>query len=199
MPRKVNHEQRRREIAVKALHLFSQVGYDNVSLIMIAAASGISRTVIYRYFCSKREVMDAAILEETGAISRRCAAVLKSRGKVAEKLERVCHTVVEEMFIHRDFIVAIFDFVFGMVRSGVDMKDGILQYTEGIRHSFRALLAHGKRNGEFPKNLVVEHTADALYAEFESCAMRILLNTEKTTDAAKQHFSDTIRAISLWK
>ena len=48
MAKKVDHEQRKREIAEKAIRLFSQVGYDNVSLIMIAAAAGISRTVLYR-------------------------------------------------------------------------------------------------------------------------------------------------------
>ena len=41
MAKKVDHEQRKREIAEKAIRLFSQVGYDNVSLIMIAAAAGV--------------------------------------------------------------------------------------------------------------------------------------------------------------
>ena len=48
MAKKVDHEQRKWEIAEKAIRLFSQVGYDNVSLIMIAAAAGVSRTVLYR-------------------------------------------------------------------------------------------------------------------------------------------------------
>ncbi len=199
MARKVDHDQRRQEIVHNALRLFSQVGYDNVSLIMIAAASGISRTVLYRYFCSKREVMEASILEVVGAIQNRCINVLKSRCTTPEKLERVCHAVVEEMFAHREFVIAVFDFVVGMVRSGIDMNAGIRKYTEGTRNTIKMLVAHGKRSGEFPGILIEDRTTDAIYAELESCAMRIVLNTEKTTKAAKQRFSDIVRAITAWK
>ena len=199
MARKVDHEQRKQEIARKALRLFSQVGYDNVSLIMIAAAAGISRTVLYRYFCSKREVMDAAILEVTGRIEQRTREVLKGSCSTPEKLEKVCHAVVEEMFAHREFVIAVFDFVVGMVRSGADMNAGIREYTAGTRDAIKLLIAHGKRDGEFPAILIDDRTTDALYAEFESCAMRIVLNTERTTQAAKQRFSDVIRAITAWK
>lgn len=199
MAKKVDHAQRRQEIARTALRLFSQVGYDNVSLIMIAAASGISRTVLYRYFCSKREVMDAAIHSVTDVVALRCQSVLKSGGTTPEKLEKICHVVVEEMFAHRDFVIAVFDFVVGMVRSGADMNAGINEYTAGTRNAIRLLISHGKRRGEFPAALVDERTADALYAEFESCAMRIVLNTERTNDAAKRRFSDAIHALSAGK
>ena len=198
MAKKVDHELRKQEIARKALRLFSQVGYDNVSLIMIAAASAVPRTVMYRYFCSKREVMDAAIREVTGTIERRCQEVLKSRDSTPSKLEKVCHAVVEEMFAHREFVIAVFDFVVGMVRSGADMNAGIQEYTEGTRSAIKMLVAHGKRHGDFPQILDDARTTDALYAEFESCALRIVLNTEKNTVAAKQRFTDVIRAITAW-
>ena len=95
MARKVDHEERRREIAEKAMRLFSQVGYENVSLIMIAASAGVSRTVLYRYFCSKREVMDAAILTVTSAIERECVEIIANREPAISRLEKVCHAVVE--------------------------------------------------------------------------------------------------------
>lgn len=199
MAKKVDHEQRKREIAEKALRLFSQVGYDNVSLIMIAAAAGVSRTVLYRYFCSKREVMDASIQQVVDLIEARCTKIMSSRGKASEKLVGVCHAVAEEMFSHREFVIAVFDFVVGMVRAGADMNQGISHYTAGTRNAIKMLVAHGKKNGEFPDILLEERTSDALYAEFESCAMRIVLNTERNADAAKVRFSDIIRAITNWK
>ena len=199
MAKRVDHDQRRREITARALRLFSQVGYDNVSLIMIAAAAGISRTVLYRYFCSKREVMDAAILSVIEVIEGRCVKLIASRLDVVKKLEGVCHAVAEEMFNHREFLIAVFDFVVGMVRSGADMNKSISDFTSGTRNAIRLLIAHGKRAGAFPEILIEERTADALYAEFESCAMRIVLGTEKSADQAKVRFSDVIRAISIWK
>ena len=199
MAKKVDHEQRKREIAEKAIRLFSQVGYDNVSLIMIAAAARISRTVLYRYFCSKREVMDAAIVMVTDGVEKRCTKIMASRMKNTEKLEGICHTVVDEMFKNKEFLVAVFDFVVGMVRSGAVMGPNIARFTAGTRTALKRLIEYAIGNGELPKILVVDRISDALYAQFESCAMRIVIGTEKDSRAAKVRFSDIIRAISIWK
>ena len=199
MAKKVDHEQRKREIAEKAIRLFSQVGYDNVSLIMIAAAAGISRTVLYRYFCSKREVMDAAIVMVTDGIEKRCTKIMSSRAKNTEKLVGICHTVVDVMFKNKEFLVAVFDFVVGMARSGADMDSNIRRFTAGTRNALKRLIELAIGKGELPGILVVDRISDALYAQFESCAMRIVIGTESDSKAAKVRFSDIIRAISIWK
>jgi len=199
MARKVDHEQRKREIAEKAIRLFSQVGYDNVSLIMIAAATGISRTVLYRYFCSKREVMDAAIVAVTSGIEKRCTELMTLRVKNTEKLEGLGHTVIDVMFKNKEFLVAVFDFVVGMARSGVDMSSNISRFTEGTRIALKRLIEHAVQKHEISDGMYVERIADALYAQFESCAMRIVIGTESDSKAAKIRFSDVIRAITIWK
>ena len=61
------------------------------------------------------------------------------------------------------------------------------------------LIRHGIRRGELPAVLDVHRTADAIYAEFESCALRIVIGTESDAKAAKQRISDVVRAISVWK
>ena len=199
MAKKVDHEQRKREIAEKAIRLFSQVGYDNVSLIMIAAAAGISRTVLYRYFCSKREVMDAAIVTVTSVIEERCTKIMASRATNLEKLEAVCQTVAEVMFKNKEFLVAVFDFVVGMARTGVDMDSNITRFTSGTRNAIKRLVECAIARGEIPNVLVVERISDAVYAQFESCAMRIVIGTEHDAKAAKKRFSDIIRALTIWK
>ena len=199
MAKKIDHEQRKREIAEKAIRLFSQVGYDNVSLLMIAAATGISRTVIYRYFCSKREVLDAAIVSVTSLIENRCTAIMAARLRSTEKLEGVCHVVVDVMFQNKDFLVAVFDFVVGMARSGVDMDTSIREFTTGTRTALRRLIESAIARNEIPEKLDVDRIADAIYAQFEACAMRIVIGTEHNATAAKKRFSDIIRAISIWQ
>lgn len=199
MAKKVDHEERKREIAEKAVRLFSKVGYDNVSLIMIAASTGISRTVLYRYFCDKREILDAAILTVTGQIEKRCTSILATRDTVPEKLMGLCNTVVEVMFANKEFLVAVFDFVVGMVRSGANMTPSVAAFTKGTRDALNRLIQYGIRRGELPSVLDVHRTADAIYAEFESCALRIVIGTESDAKAAKQRISDVIRAIAAWK
>lgn len=198
MAKKVDHIQRRREIIDRATRLFAKVGYDNVSLIMIAAATGISRTVLYRYFCSKHEVMVAAIQAVTGEIEARCSRIIADRRRPIEKLEAVCHQVADVMFGRREFVISVFDFVIGMVRTGVDVNGSIRDFTEGTRRAIQLLVRHAINRGELPSVLVPERITDAIYAEFESCAMRIVLGTEKTSETAKVRFSDVVRAISSW-
>lgn len=199
MAKKIDHEARRREIAETAVRLFSKVGYANVSLIMIAAATGVSRTVLYRYYCDKREILDAAILTVTGKIDQRCTKLLAKRGTAVEKLEGVCQTVVEVMFENKDFLIAVFDFVVGMVRSGANMTPSISNFTKGTRNTLKRLIEYGIKHRELPDVLEVHRTADAIYAEFESCALRIVVGTESDAMAAKQRFHDVVRAISAWK
>ena len=197
--KRIDHDQRKREIAKKAIRLFSQVGYDNVSLIMIAAAAGVSRTILYRYFCSKREVLDAAIVSVTDLIDKRCTKIMSSRARNTEKLEGVCHVVVDVMFANKDFLVAVFDFVVGMARTGVSMDSCISQFTIGTRTALRRLIEYAIDRGEIPRKLNVDRIADAFYCQFEACAMRIVIGTESTSKEAKVRFSDIIRAISIWK
>ncbi len=199
MSRKIDHDRRKQEIAAKALRLFSQVGYENVSLIMIAADTGISRTVLYRYFCSKREILDAAIRAALAEVETTSHDILLSRGTAMERLERICHAIVGQMFAKREFVVAVFDYVLGMVRIGADMNRNISEYTSGTLQVIRRLVEHAIRHGELPAGLDVDHIADVIYSEFESYAMRIVLKTERDSSAAKIRFSNILHAISLWK
>jgi len=197
--RKIDHDARKGEIARKALQLFSQTGYENVSLMMIAAATGISRTALYRYFCSKREVLAAAIATVACRIEQETRAILATRKPAMVRLELVCHAVVGIMFKNRDFVIAVFDYVLGMVRTGADMTGVIRRHTAGTRDAIRLLVEHGQRRREVPDTFNVGRIADAIYAEFESCAMRIVLGTEHGPAAAKVRFSDIIKAISVRK
>lgn len=199
MAKRVDHEQRKQEIAEKAIHLFSQVGYDNVSLLMIAAACGISRTVMYRYFCSKLEVLDASIVYLTDTVEKRCHKILKSRQSNTAKLEGICQTVVEVMFKNKQFLIAVFDYAVGMVRTGVDMNNRIWHFTKGTRLALKMVIEHAIKKGEIIDTLDVERISDTIYSQFESCAMRIALGTEGDSRAAKIRFSDIVHAISNWR
>jgi len=179
------------------MKLFSQVGYDNVSLIMIASAAGVARTVLYRYFRSKREVLDAAILAATRQIMGECKKELAGRGKVADRLGMVCFHVADVLFEKKEFLAAIFDFVLSMVRAGEDMGERIHRFTGGIKAVFRELLTEGVVKGEFKSDVDPERAAEGFYSVLESCVLRIVLGTESNSANIKVRFSDMIGAISV--
>ena len=196
MAARIDQEARRREIAMKAMGLFSKVGFDNVSLQMVAGAAGVARTVIYRHFRNKREVLDAAIHEATRYIMAECNAILEGRGRTVTKLEKVCHRTAEILFGNKDFLVAVYDFVVAEVRIGTDMTGRVRQFTSGIRDLFVSLLEEGRKNGEFSPKIDSKRISDVLYSFLEVCTMRIVLGTERTPAEAKRRFSAVIASIS---
>ena len=56
-------EQSRRKILSKALELFVNNGYYGTTVSMIAKASGVSQGLIYNYFQSKDDLLEAVVME----------------------------------------------------------------------------------------------------------------------------------------
>ena len=64
----VEHEKRRHEILEKALELFTEEGYENVTFQKIADRCAITRTTLYIYFKNKQEIFVSSIKELTGTL-----------------------------------------------------------------------------------------------------------------------------------
>ena len=57
----VDHKQRIDLILQNAQELFSELGYQQVTLKLLAKRCHLSRTVLYRYYKSKRNVFEAVL------------------------------------------------------------------------------------------------------------------------------------------
>jgi TetR/AcrR family transcriptional regulator, transcriptional repressor of bet genes len=61
MPKIVNHEQRRQEIAKVACTVVASVGFEQATIVKIAAAAGFTTGMIAHYFATKKEIIQAAL------------------------------------------------------------------------------------------------------------------------------------------
>lgn len=59
MPKVVDHEAYRQELAAKAADVFTQHGYNGLGMRAIAEAIGVSKSALYHYFPSKQELFAA--------------------------------------------------------------------------------------------------------------------------------------------
>lgn len=59
MPKVVDHEKLRHELAEKAARLFLRRGYSALGMREIAAQLGVSKSALYHYFPGKRDLFDA--------------------------------------------------------------------------------------------------------------------------------------------
>ena len=60
MPKIVDHESRRREIALKATEVFLEFGYKNIGMRQLCEQLGMSKSAVYHYYKSKDELFKAA-------------------------------------------------------------------------------------------------------------------------------------------
>lgn len=191
---KVN--ERKRLVALKSLPLFVRLGYDKVSFQDISEAADVPRTAIYRYYKTKRQIFDAAILEVILEVRAAIAEVRAKEGTAAARLQGVCDVVCELLYRERDFVQVIFDFVFHKIAAGEDMAQRVMEFTGGLKATFAELTDEGLADGSLRKGIQSEMMSELFFATMESAAMKMLLGVEKSPKNAKKRFSSAIAAIT---
>ena len=189
-------EQRRRLVASRALKLFARLGFDKVSLQDISKATGVPRTALYRYYRTKRDIFDEAI---GGALSELRGSINIALAKptpAPDRLLEVCDIVVDCLFAQRDFLLAIFNFAFAMVKAGEDMSERVAGFTGGLVRAFNRLLAEGVADGSLRRTVDPPVCAELFFELMESQAFNIVLELEKDSTAAKRRFRAAVAAIS---
>ncbi|RSN21924.1 TetR family transcriptional regulator [Streptomyces sp. WAC 05977] len=74
MPKRVDHEDRRRQIAAAVRRIAADRGLEGVSLTEVAAEAGISKGSVQHYFSSRDEMLRYATTTLRGGIEKRIAA-----------------------------------------------------------------------------------------------------------------------------
>ena len=67
-------DDRRRQLLERAVELFAEHGYDELSMAAFARAAGISKPLLYHYFPSKRRLFEAALAQGASEHLARIAA-----------------------------------------------------------------------------------------------------------------------------
>jgi AcrR family transcriptional regulator len=116
--------ERRAEIIECALALFSQHGYAQTTVRMIADAAGMSQGLLYRYFENKQQLLQA-IFESSIADVRQSFAAADAGGTPTEKLERLIRSAFQIVRERRRF---------WQLSYGVRMQQAVLAgLGEGVR------------------------------------------------------------------
>lgn len=71
MPTRLPPEQRRAQLAAAAMEVFAHRPETDVGLEDLAAAAGVTRNLVYRYFASRAELHQAAVLVAVGRLAER--------------------------------------------------------------------------------------------------------------------------------
>lgn len=166
MPKIVDFDSRRREIAAKAVTVFVKDGLGESNLSKIAELCGFGRTTIYKYFRNKDEIFLFALDEIFSRVEGDFARIstnagLSSTEKIMQLLEVLGRISVED----RDRMTLVLDLL--LRRNSGEIGSGTLERVRKLRTSFEKVLEDGMAKGEL-KPVKASPMATTLFAIVEA-------------------------------
>ncbi|MBD5406366.1 MAG: TetR/AcrR family transcriptional regulator [Treponema sp.] len=179
MPAPIEHIKRKHEILEKALSIFVEEGYENVTFQKIANHCEITRTTLYIYFKNKHDIFLWSLKQLTSQIENDLMEILNDKTLSAEKAIRcVLETIIDRCQANRKLFIVLLPYLSQIKREGVDTVAGIRRRTIKFRHIMVHIIIKGIKNGEF-KNQNVRNTNEILYGIIESAIFKIAIMNEK--------------------
>jgi AcrR family transcriptional regulator len=169
----VEHEKRKREILDKALDIFIEEGYDEVTFQKIAARCGITRTTLYIYFKSKREIFIGSIRQLTDFVEAKIRTLLQSAALThAEKLRRTMRIILDACIENRKLFQVSIVYLLRLKTTGKSPAERVKRRTIRVRHLLSEILIAGIQAGEFRK-VNIKNANEVLFALIEATVFRL--------------------------
>ena len=179
----VDHDERQREILIKALKLFGERGYPDVTYQQLAAVCGLSRTTLYKYFQNKRQIFGNAIMYQVGVIGHRLQESIKSNPDLnaSEKLNLVLSQAIDLLFRSRHLLQAIVEYLINQRRQEQPVARKIRRHTVAFRRTLKKLVQEGIETGLF-RVTDPDLATNLLYGLMESASLRVTLIEDADRD-----------------
>jgi AcrR family transcriptional regulator len=182
----VEHEKRRREILEKALDVFMEDGFEDVTLQKIADRCGITRTTLYIYYKNKREIFNFSIKQFLQILENNIAKTRNEKGlSHTETLIRVMTEIIERLEENRRLLSVIMNYLIYASRNDQEPGYRVRRRTVRLRHILTAMLVEGIKAGEFSKSLNVKDANELLYGFLEAAAFRLVVLRHPSVEELK--------------
>lgn len=167
MPKIVDKEERRREICLAAIDLFSQKGYEKVTIKEIAEASGIGKGTVYEYFESKKDILLKSTKQFFLELMDNEVFKNIDFSNSIEGIETFARETVKIFKdSNTDFFLAYFELLLVNLRN--ESNEEMLNDLREVFFEFRSLLQNvmdeGKAKGMIPSHVDTKKLAISLFA-----------------------------------
>ncbi|GHV81851.1 fatty acid metabolism regulator protein [Spirochaetia bacterium] len=193
----VEHDKRRREILEKALDVFVDEGFEDVTIQKIADRCGITRTTLYIYFKNKKDLFNFSIKQFMGKVERIILDVRKNRDiNSVEKISRVLSYIIDLLEENRRLLLITLDYMLYVARNNGDPDSQVRRRTLRMRHILASMVIEGIRAGEIvPMN--VRAADDLLYGLIESAIYRLVVLKHDSVSELKQAVALAVKQVQV--
>ncbi|AEC01472.1 TetR/AcrR family transcriptional regulator [Parasphaerochaeta coccoides] len=145
MPKKIDHEERKKKILQTALKVFAREGYKDSNLSLIAEESGISRPTLYQYFKDKEQIYYYAVKLVTSHMFAKYAdyAWSNSQRDTISKIVAICDDIIDVASHSVEALTNLVDVMLQIKKEGRDFSSIIMRRTAKLNILFKRLLRRG--------------------------------------------------------
>jgi AcrR family transcriptional regulator len=179
----VEHDKRKREILARALDVFTEEGYEDVTFQKIADRCGITRTTLYIYFKNKHDIFLWSIKQLTSGLEKDLLALISDTGLSAtECLRSMLMKILDGCEANKQLFAVILVYLMQIKKSGVDPQERVRRRVLHLRHLLSTVFIRGMHDGEF-KKIKVKETNELFYSLIESAIFRLaVLNQDSLSE-----------------
>jgi AcrR family transcriptional regulator len=176
MPKIVDHDQRREEIARAVLRVVAREGVGGVTVRDVAREAGWSTGVLSHYFENKRELLIGGLREAARVIGLRMARIMRDR----TGLDRLRGVVEEGMPIddQREALCRIFFFFWAEGVNDPDLSAELATYYDWWRGQIRQAIESCQAEGSI-RALDSAALAEMFVALADGVAVQAMFNARK--------------------
>ena len=175
MPRIVDHEQRRREVANAVLRVVAKSGLNGVTMREVAAESGWSTGVLDHYFKGKRHLLHEALVEVARQAGHNLSKVAKSRRAPLATLRALLEESLP-LDSRRTVLCQIFSYFYGEAAADGTTAEELNTYYAAWRGFIRDVIIAGQADGSIRGELDPHLTAEALVSLTDGLGLQAIFD-----------------------
>lgn len=191
----VEHDKRKHEILEKALEVFIEEGYEDVTFQKIAERCGITRTTLYIYFKNKREIFLWSIKQLTYGIEQELNAIVANENQTSEEcLRAMLSTIVDVCEENKSLFSVLLTYLLSLQKSGDEPGKRVRRRVVRLQHMLSTVMIRGIKEGEF-KKVNVKSANEMFYGLIQSAIFRLSVLDEKTIDDIRDTLNQAVDGI----
>ena len=182
----VEHDKRRHEILEKALDVFIEEGFEDVTFQKISDKCDITRTTLYTYFRNKSDIFNYSIKQFMQILENEISEIRKKKAlSHSGKLTGVMTVIIDRLEENSRLLSVVVDYLLNSTKGGFDPSSRVRRRTVRLRHILTTMLIEGIKAGEFAPSINVKEANELLYSFLESAVLRMVVLRRTSVDEIK--------------
>jgi AcrR family transcriptional regulator len=195
MPKLVDLDRKKAEIAHKALYAFAFEGYHKTSLGAIARMCGIGRTTIYEYFRDKDEIFSYTLNHSFDLLQPDFRQILEQPGLSSlERIAAILRAILTLFYQDKRALLVLVEHSLRILRENREAAGRLRDRMRWLQDLLESLLREGMEAGQI-RPLQARGQAQALTMLAQSSILQFAMNPEEPLEQVTAGVENLLRGL----